>query len=106
MDLRQQTDSSRLALDHKAEKQICWSRHKYYYIGLSPNTLLAQKLVPRPFNLALPKSKIINRDPTQNPQLIVLEIFHFYAKLYSAPRPFLNQLADRFFQDLSLSNLT
>lgn len=62
-----------LSLTTQAEKFIHWSRHKYYTIGDKPTNLLARKLVPRKYTLTIPKLRLHNRQPTQNPKFIVWE---------------------------------
>lgn len=109
-DIRHKIDEAKLALNlsltTKAEKHISWSKHKYYTMGDKLTTMLARKLVPRPYTLTLPKLRLPTRHPTQNPELILKEFHKFYARLYSPPTKYEPLKAEMFFRNIQLPKRT
>lgn len=97
LDLRHKIDAARLALNLnliiKAQKHLHWSRHRFY-------TLLGRKLIPHPYNSALPKLCLCDGKLTQNLQLVVQEFCTFYSKLYASLNAFPATLADKYFRDI------
>lgn len=101
VDIRHKKDLARLALNlsltTQVEKRVRWSRHKYYTMGDKPTTLLARKLVHQVYSSALPKLRVHNRFPSQNPKLILQEFHNFTSTLYCKPDQFSEDRADDVF---------
>lgn len=110
IDIRHKIDEARLALNlcltTQAEKHISWSKHKYYTMGDKPTTMLARKLVPRPYTPTLPKFRLPTGHPTQNPELILKAFHNFYSRLYSPLTKYEPPKAEMFFRDIQLPKLT
>lgn len=110
LDLRYQINVARttlnLSLTTKAEKYDRCVKHRYYTLGDKLNKLLARKLNPRPYNPALPKLRLQNRQTNQNPQLILQEFFTFYSRLYDSPKDFSVNKAEEFLREIPLPTLS
>lgn len=103
IDTRHKIDAERTALNRslttKAEKYLRWSRHLFYTLGDKPNTLLARKLTPLPYNLALQELRLCNDKLAQNWWYRNSVSF---TQNYTLHRTLSAALADKYFRDIPL----
>uniref|UniRef100_A0A803JHJ3 exodeoxyribonuclease III n=1 Tax=Xenopus tropicalis TaxID=8364 RepID=A0A803JHJ3_XENTR len=94
-------------LSQATEKQLQWTKQRFYTQSNKIGTLLARKL-NQPAYHTPPPTTIRTRtgDLTSNPQKILEEFSVYYSALYTKTKPFPSSIANKLFSTLQLPKLS